>query len=116
MQKRSDAARVGGLYMKFGLYKKAMVYFERYLKYNSENKDMVTQLLERCTNQLTETTVSCITLYGLQENTIPDVLEQMALREAPPNADDDIIWGNIVPNILSRLYEQMDHGDSTVSV
>lgn len=115
IQKREDALRVGSLYMKFGIYTKAMIYFERYLKYSSENGDIVNELLKKCRTETKKKKTSSTILYGFQQKTIADVMEEMALREAPTNTDEATIWGEIVPDIVSRLFDQMDRGDETVS-
>lgn len=55
------------------------------------------------------------TIYGFNKLLFPDVLATKAL-DLDPNASDERIWCELVPEVLYDLYDQMDDGNTQVNI
>lgn len=54
-----------------------------------------------------------VQIYGFGTS-FQEVLGSMAKRNNP-HANEDVIWGHDVPNLLSQLFDEMDRKDTTVN-
>lgn len=96
--------------MSLGYYKIGIKYLQKYKKNHEERNEIVNRLIEKCQKEITGNNV-----FGLKDDLFLDALEFVAHQLHTNVDDEDIIWGDIVPDIIQRLLDEIDKKETHVN-